>query len=66
MSDTSTIAAFDVPDARLHYEARGRGPLVVLVGALGIEPTLFPGDHIGFAEEPAAFAVRLREVLGAG
>jgi pimeloyl-ACP methyl ester carboxylesterase len=30
---------------------------------LGIEPTLFPGDHIGFAENPAAFAPRLREVL---
>lgn len=34
-----------------------------LAGALGTEPTLFPGDHIGFAEEPADFAVRLRKVV---
>ncbi len=31
--------------------------------ALGIEPTMFPGDHIGFAEDPEAFAIRLRAVL---
>lgn len=35
-----------------------------LASALGIEPTLFPGDHIGFAGDPGAFAVRLRSVLG--
>ncbi len=35
----------------------------VLAKALGIEPTMFPGGHIAFAENPAAFAVRLREVL---
>lgn len=34
-----------------------------LAAALGIEPTLFPGDHIGFAEDPGAFADRLRVVL---
>jgi pimeloyl-ACP methyl ester carboxylesterase len=34
-----------------------------LAAALGIEPTMFPGDHIGFAEEPEPFAARLREVL---
>ncbi|PXY30895.1 alpha/beta fold hydrolase [Prauserella muralis] len=34
-----------------------------LAALLGIEPTMFPGDHIGFAENPDAFAVRLREVL---
>jgi len=37
MNDTSTVpatvATLEVPDARLHYEVRGRGPLVVLVGA---------------------------------
>jgi pimeloyl-ACP methyl ester carboxylesterase len=33
---------------------------------LGIEPTMFPGDHIGFAHDPAGFEVRLREVLKAG
>jgi pimeloyl-ACP methyl ester carboxylesterase len=34
-----------------------------LAVALGIEPTMFPGDHIGFAEDPHAFALRLRAVL---
>lgn len=34
-----------------------------LAAALGIEPTMFPGGHIGFAEDPAAFATRLRAVL---
>ncbi|MFI0411083.1 alpha/beta fold hydrolase [Actinomadura sp. 3N508] len=36
-----------------------------LAGALGVEPVLFPGGHIGFTEDPAAFAVRFREVLDA-
>ncbi|MFI0483802.1 alpha/beta fold hydrolase [Actinomadura sp. 9N215] len=35
----------------------------VLAGGLGVEPVLFPGGHIGFTEDPAAFAVRFREVL---
>ncbi|MEV4625601.1 alpha/beta hydrolase [Micromonospora sp. NPDC049523] len=35
-----------------------------LATALGIEPTIFPGDHLGFVEEADAFVVRLREVLG--
>lgn len=34
-----------------------------LAASLGIEPTLFPGDHTGFAGDPRAFAVRLREAL---
>jgi pimeloyl-ACP methyl ester carboxylesterase len=34
-----------------------------LADALGIEPTLFPGDHIGFAEDPVAFEPVLRSVL---
>ncbi|MFF0448975.1 alpha/beta fold hydrolase [Streptomyces sp. NPDC004609] len=34
-----------------------------LAAELGIEPTLFPGDHTGFADGPEKFAVRLREVL---
>jgi len=34
-----------------------------LAAALGIEPTMFPGDHIGFVEDPDAFATRLRPVL---
>lgn len=34
-----------------------------LAGALGIEPTTFPGDHIGFVVDPERFAPRLRSVL---
>jgi pimeloyl-ACP methyl ester carboxylesterase len=34
-----------------------------LTALLGIEPTMFPGGHIGFAEDPVAFAARLRDVL---
>jgi pimeloyl-ACP methyl ester carboxylesterase len=31
--------------------------------ALGIEPTMFPGGHIGFADDPKSFAPRLQEVI---
>ncbi|MGI5169680.1 alpha/beta fold hydrolase [Spirillospora sp. CA-253888] len=34
-----------------------------LAAGLGVEPVLFPGDHTGFADDPEAFAPRLREVL---
>lgn len=34
-----------------------------LATEIGIQPTMFPGGHIGFAEEPEAFAMRLRDVL---
>jgi pimeloyl-ACP methyl ester carboxylesterase len=34
-----------------------------LAAALGIEPTMFPGGHIGFAQNPDGFAPRLRAVL---
>ena len=34
-----------------------------LAEGLGIRPTMFPGGHIAFAEDPATFATRLREVL---
>ncbi len=30
---------------------------------LGIEPTTFPGGHIGFVDDPARFVERLRIVL---
>ena len=36
-----------------------------LASALGIEPTMFPGGHTGFAEDSAGFATRLRSVLAA-
>ncbi|MEV0055781.1 alpha/beta hydrolase [Saccharopolyspora shandongensis] len=35
-----------------------------LAAELGIEPTMFPGGHIGFAEDPETFLPRLRAVLG--
>jgi hypothetical protein len=34
-----------------------------LAGALGVEPVMFPGGHIGFVDDPATFATRLRAVL---
>ena len=34
-----------------------------LARALGIEPVTFPGDHIGFAEDPDTFAPALRPFL---
>jgi pimeloyl-ACP methyl ester carboxylesterase len=37
-----------------------------LATALEIEPTLFPGDHLGFVDRPEAFAARLRAVLEEG
>ncbi len=37
-----------------------------LAGGLGIAPTRFPGGHIGFVDDPVAFATRLREVLRPG
>jgi pimeloyl-ACP methyl ester carboxylesterase len=37
-----------------------------LAAALGIEPEVFPGDHIGFVEDPERFAPRLRAVLQDG
>ncbi|MEV0808745.1 alpha/beta hydrolase [Micromonospora sp. NPDC050200] len=37
-----------------------------LAEALGTAPTMFPGGHIGFVEDPKRFAARLREVLADG
>jgi pimeloyl-ACP methyl ester carboxylesterase len=34
-----------------------------LAGVLGTEPVMFPGDHIGFVEDPERFATKLRSVL---
>lgn len=34
-----------------------------LAAVLGISPTMFPGGHTGFLEDPARFATRLRAVL---
>lgn len=35
-----------------------------LATALGIEPAMFPGGHIGFVDDPEAFVTGLRAVLG--
>ena len=35
-----------------------------LAGLLGTEPAMFPGGHVGFLEDPAAFDARLRKVMG--
>ncbi|RDI51008.1 alpha/beta fold hydrolase [Nocardia mexicana] len=35
-----------------------------LAAELDLEPTLFPGGHTGFMEDPVKFAERLREVIG--
>jgi pimeloyl-ACP methyl ester carboxylesterase len=37
-----------------------------LAAALGTGPAVFPGGHVGFVENPPAFAARLREVLAEG
>lgn len=37
-----------------------------LATALGTEPTMFPGGHTGFAEDPDGFVTRLRSVLREG
>ncbi len=34
-----------------------------LAHALGIEPTMFPGDHIGFTDHPQAFATAMRATM---
>jgi hypothetical protein len=34
----------------------------VLAGLLDTEPTMFPGGHVGFATDPAAFETRLRKI----
>jgi pimeloyl-ACP methyl ester carboxylesterase len=37
-----------------------------LAAALGIQPTMFPGGHIGFVDDPKGFLSRLLGVLSAG
>ena len=63
-----TTVTVPTAGAQLHVECRGRGPAVVLVGcpmdadafaplaeALGTSRTTFPGDHIGFVDQPEPF-----------
>jgi pimeloyl-ACP methyl ester carboxylesterase len=37
-----------------------------LAEALGVAPTMFPGGHVGFVEDPDRFEARLRAVLASG
>ena len=37
-----------------------------LATELGLEPTMFPGGHVGFVDDADGFAARLREVLPVG
>lgn len=55
---TARTATLDVPGARLHYEVRGQGPLLVLVGApmdaVAFEPLAeeMAGDHTVLTTDP--------------
>ena len=66
----ATIRSLRVPGTALHHEVRGQGPVVALVcapmdaDAFAPLADLLPGDHTGFVDDPAAFAQRLRTVLG--
>ena|SRR5215217_382310 len=53
-----TVAVGEASEGQLAYRAA-----VALAERLGKEPTVFPGDHGGFASHPGAFARRLDEVL---
>ncbi len=48
-------------DSRAHLPYR---PATWLAERFGTQVVDFPGDHAGYATQPAAFAAKLREVLG--
>src|SRR5262245_10243018 len=58
MNRAAAVETLRVPDARLHYEVRGRGPLLVLVGApmdaRSFEPLaeLLATDHTVLTTDP--------------
>ncbi|WP_067472312.1 alpha/beta fold hydrolase [Actinomadura hibisca] len=60
-AETRIVVGIGADSAGQHCDRTSR----VLAAELGVEPTLFPGDHTGFADNPAEFAPRLREVLSA-
>ena len=57
--DTNLIIGIGETSAGLFCDRTTRA----LSTELKIEPTLFPGGHGGFMENPPAFAARLREVI---
>ena len=59
MAETVIRDTLAVPAGQLAHRAA-----VALAGELGLEPVEFPGDHGGFAADPAAVAQILRGVLG--
>ncbi len=73
MSQTPLTRSIAVPGASIYVEQRGSGPTLLLipggdigtalVAALGVQPTIFPGDHMGFGMDPAGFAAALGDYL---
>jgi pimeloyl-ACP methyl ester carboxylesterase len=68
----STVRIVPAVSAQAEGTLAWRGG-AALAAALGVDPVVFPGDHAGFAtsqwspaNDPAAFAARLREVLTRG
>lgn len=67
----------DVPGARLYFERRGDGPLLLMIGSpmvahrsavalaerFGTPVAEFPGDHVGFVTLPEQCAQVLNQVL---
>ena len=68
-----TAHILDAPGARLYYERRGSGPLLLMVGSpmdstgfagqLGTPVVQFPGDHGGFAALSEQFGHLLDQIL---
>ena len=54
----TTAQILDVPGARLYYERRGAGPLLLLIGS--------PMDSTGFAGLASALASPAKSVLSIG
>ena len=52
MNASVATRQLDIPEASIHYEVRGSGPLLALIAA-----------HGGFAGEAPAFTERPRDVL---
>jgi pimeloyl-ACP methyl ester carboxylesterase len=65
--DIATLAATPVrvvPGVGADSAAKMPGrAAVALAERLGTVPVTFPGDHVGFGSQPAAFAATLRQVL---
>src|SRR5690242_16022754 len=62
LPSTPTVRSVDVPGARLRYEVRGRGPLVVVIGSPMAAAEFAPladalaGDHTVVTLDPRGYA----------